>query len=78
MTTINLVLQKINLIHFIEQIDIVSILFACILFFLVLLVLGIIKFYKLKAENKKLSERVNLVNDTVSHTNDHNEGHQYS
>lgn len=77
MTPNNLIFQKIHFIPLMEQINIVTILIICVLFFLILLVLGVRKSYKLKAENEKLSKKVKLTDENRKHGNDHNGGHLY-
>lgn len=60
-----------------EQINIVTILIICVLFFLILLILGVRKSYKLKSENEKLSKKVTLTDENRKHSNDHDHGHLY-
>jgi len=73
----NLIFHKIHFIPLMEQINIVTILIVCVLFFLILLILGVRKSYKLKSENEKLSKKVKLTDENRKHGNDHNEGHLY-
>jgi hypothetical protein len=60
-----------------EQINIVTVLIICVLFFLILLILGVRKSYKLKAENEKLSKKVTLTDENRKHSKEHNQGHLY-
>lgn len=62
----------------IEQIDIVTILVVTIVFFLVLLILGIMKSIKLKAENDRLSKPKSLSSSEDNKVyKDFREGHLY-
>lgn len=77
MTPNNLIFHKIHFIPLMEQINIVTILIICVLFFLILLILGVRKSYKLKSENEKLSKKVTLTDENRKESNNHNEGHLY-
>ncbi|NNK87603.1 MAG: hypothetical protein HKO90_04915 [Flavobacteriaceae bacterium] len=60
-----------------QQIDVVTILTVTLVFFLVLLILGIMKSIKLKAENEKLSKpRLSSDEDNKVYR-DFREGHLY-
>ena len=62
----------------IEQINIVKILIITVVFFLVLLIIGIIKSFKLKAENERLSKKSNLSSEDDNKVyKDFREGHLY-
>ena len=62
----------------IEQISIVTMLTITVAFFLILLVLGIRKSYKLKAENNRLSKRSNVSSTEDNKVyRDFREGHLY-
>jgi len=62
----------------IEQLSIVWILGVCTLFFLILLLLGIRKSYKLKAENEKLLKASDdLIKEEQEEYKDFTEGHMY-
>ena len=62
----------------IQQISIVTILIVTVTFFLILLILGIRKSYKLKAENERLSKKTPEDNDDKKDTyKDFTEGHLY-
>ena len=64
-------------IFLLEQIDIVTILAVTIIFFLILLILGIIKSFKLKAENERLSKTQLSSEDDNKVYKDFREGHLY-
>lgn len=71
-------LSAINGTPLVQQSDIVTMLSVTIVFFLVLLVLGISKSYKLRAENKKLTEQSGLSStDDNKVYKDFTEGHLY-
>ena len=57
MLLINLLKPNFNSISLIEQTSIVTILIITVAFFSILLILGVRKSYKLKAENEKLSKK---------------------
>jgi hypothetical protein len=62
----------------IEQINVVTILTVTVVFFLILLILGIIKSQKLKAENKRLSNPKKLSSEEDNKVyRDFREGHLY-
>ena len=62
----------------IEQINVVTILTVTVVFFLVLLILGIIKSQKLKSENERLSNPKNLSTEEDNKVyRDFREGHLY-
>ncbi len=65
------------IIPLIEQINLITVLMVTIIFFLVLLILGIMKSYKLKAENEKLSEPSISSEDDNKVYRDFREGHLY-
>jgi cell division protein FtsL len=77
MTTTTLPLKIPNL-FLIEQINIVTILVITLSIFAVLLILGVRKSYKLKAENEKLSKKssTNSKEDNKTYK-DFTEGHLY-
>ena len=60
-----------------EQINVVTILTVTIFFFLVLLILGIVKSYKLKSENDELSKPKLSTEDDNKVYRDFREGHLY-
>ena len=65
-------------ISLIEQLNIVWILGVCTFFFLVLLILGIRKSYKLKAENDKLMKASDdLIKEDNEEYKDFTHGHMY-
>ena len=73
-----LAILKYQTISLIEQLNIVWILGVCAFFFLVLLVLGIRKSYKLKAENDKLMKASDdLIKEENQEYTDFTEGHMY-
>jgi hypothetical protein len=73
-----LTIQKYQVITLIEQLNIVWILGISTFFFLVLLILGIRKSYKLKAENDKLMKASDeLIKDKEEEYKDFTEGHMY-
>ena len=62
----------------VEQINIVWILGLCTFFFLILLILGIRKSFKLKAENEKLLKASDdLIKEDNKEYKDFTEGHMY-
>jgi hypothetical protein len=62
----------------IEQSSIVTILIITVTFFLILLILGVRKSYKLKAENERLSQKKSLQSDEDNKAyKDFTEGHLY-
>jgi len=62
----------------VEQINIVWILGLCTFFFLILLILGIRKSFKLKAENEKLLKASDdLIKEDNKEYTDFTEGHMY-
>lgn len=64
---------------FIEQFSIVSILAVSVIFFLVLLILGVRKSYKLKAENERLMNATNeLLKEEKQEYQDFTNSHIYS
>ncbi|WP_239021994.1 hypothetical protein [Pontimicrobium aquaticum] len=67
-----------DFISLIEQSGIVTVLIITVAFFLILLVLGVRKSYKLKAENEKLSKKSNAssTKDNKQYK-DFTEGHLY-
>lgn len=78
MLLINLLKSKFNVIALIEQSSIVTILIVTVTFFLILLVLGVRKSYKLKAENEKLSKKSNAsTTEDNKQYKDFTEGHLY-
>ena len=63
----------------IKQISVVAILSISVLFFLVLLILGVRKSYKLNAENEKLMKATDhLLEEDKKEYTDFSEGHMYS
>ena len=78
MLLINLLKPYFDLISLIEQSSIVTILTITVTFFLILLVLGVRKSYKLKAENEKLSKKssTSTTEDNKKYK-DFTEGHLY-
>jgi hypothetical protein len=69
---------KINTLLLIEQSSIVTILIITVSFFLILLILGIRKSFKLKAENEKLSKKRSLQSEEDNKEyKDFTEGHLY-
>ncbi len=78
MLLINLLKTNFNSILLIEQSSIVTILIITVVFFLILLVLGVRKSYKLKAENERLSKKSNTSSTEDNEKyNDFTEGHLY-
>jgi preprotein translocase subunit SecG len=74
----SLYLSNFDAIVLIEQMSIVTILIVTVSFFLVLLVLGILKSYKLKDENDRLSRNTYLsTEDDKKVYKDFREGHLY-
>ncbi len=70
--------SKINTLLLIEQSSIVTILIITVSFFLILLILGIRKSFKLKAENEKLSKKKSLQSEEDNKEyKDFTEGHLY-
>jgi hypothetical protein len=70
--------SKINTLLLIEQSSIVTILIITVSFFLILLILGIRKSFKLKAENEKLSKKRSIQSDQDNKEyKDFTEGHLY-
>jgi hypothetical protein len=70
--------SKINTLLLIEQSSIVTILIITVSFFLILLILGIRKSFKLKAENEKLSKKRSLQSEEDNKEyKDFTEGHLY-
>lgn len=61
----------------IEQLSILKVLIITVVFFLILLVLGIRKSYKLKAENERLSKKATSTTETNKAYTDFTEGHLY-
>ncbi len=76
-----LINQISNFLHpllLIEQSSIVTMLIITVAFFLILLVLGVRKSYKLKAENERLSKKKASQSDEDNKTyKDFTEGHLY-
>lgn len=61
-----------------QQTSIVTILTICVIFFLILLILGVRKSYKLKAENDKLMKATDeLLKEDDKEYTDFTEGHMY-
>ena len=61
-----------------EQISIVKMLVFCVAFFLILLVIGVVKSYRLKAENERLSKKASWSSDEDNKVyQDFTEGHLY-
>ena len=78
MLLINLLNLNLNFIALIEQTSIVTILMVTVAFFLILLILGVRKSYKLKAENEKLSKKSNTSStEDNKQYKDFTEGHLY-
>jgi len=78
MLLINLLKINFNSILLIEQTSIVTILMVTVAFFLILLILGVRKSYKLKAENEKLSKKSNTSStEDNKKYEDFTEGHLY-
>lgn len=61
----------------IAQIGIVTVLIVTVTFFLILLILGVRKSYKLKAENERLSEKQMNIPKDDNEEEDYSEGHLY-
>ncbi|WP_412985329.1 hypothetical protein [Pontimicrobium sp. IMCC45349] len=71
-------IQSLNIsLPLIEQLSIVKVLVITVVFFLALLILGIRKSYKLKAENERLSKKATSTTDTEKTYKDFREGHLY-
>lgn len=69
---------KITNFFLIEQLSIVTMLIITVSVFLILLVLGVRKSYKLKAENERLSKKSTTNSDDVNKVyKDFTEGHLY-
>lgn len=68
--------SKISSFFLIEQINIVTMLIITVCVFLVLLILGVRKSYKLKAENERLSKKSSN-SDVEKDYEDFTEGHLY-
>ncbi|NND52455.1 MAG: hypothetical protein HKN54_08610 [Flavobacteriaceae bacterium] len=65
-------------ISLIEQINVITILLVTVIFFLILLILGIMKSFKLKAENERLSESKRMSTEEKNKVyRDFREGHLY-
>lgn len=63
----------------IKQINVVALLSISVIFFLILLILGVRKSYKLKAENEKLMKATDhLLEEDKKEYTDFTEGHMYS
>ena len=78
MLLINLLKTTLNSISLIEQTSIVTILTVTVAFFLILLILGVRKSYKLKAENERLSKKSNTSStEDNKKYEDFTEGHLY-
>jgi len=78
MLLINLLKTTLNSISLIEQTGIVTILTVTVAFFLILLILGVRKSYKLKAENERLSKKSNTSStEDNKKYEDFTEGHLY-
>ncbi len=78
MLLINLLKTNFNSILLIEQTSIVTILIITVAFFLILLILGVRKSYKLKAENERLSKKSNTSSTEDNEKyKDFTEGHLY-
>ncbi|WP_347926151.1 hypothetical protein [Pontimicrobium sp. SW4] len=78
MLLINLLKFNFNSISLLEQTSIVTILMITVAFFLILLILGVRKSYKLKAENEKLSKKSNAsTTEDNKKYKDFTEGHLY-
>ena len=78
MLIINLLKLDFQPFFLIEQTSVVTMLTITVTFFLILLILGIRKSYKLKAENERLSERSNVSSDEDNKVyRDFREGHLY-
>jgi len=68
--------SKISSFFLIEQVNIVTMLIITVCVFLVLLILGVRKSYKLKAENERLSKKSSN-SDVEKDYEDFTEGHLY-
>jgi len=68
--------SKISSFFLIEQINIVTMLIITVCVFLVLLIIGVRKSYKLKAENERLSKKSSN-SDVEKDYEDFTEGHLY-
>jgi len=78
MLLFNLISQIFHPKLLIEQSSIVTMLIITASFFLILLILGVRKSYKLKAENERLSEKKSSESDEDNKTyKDFTEGHLY-
>ncbi len=78
MLLINLLKTNFDSISLIEQTSIVTILLITVAFFLILLLLGVRKSYKLKAENEKLSKKSSASSSEDNKKyEDFTEGHLY-
>jgi hypothetical protein len=73
----NSLTSKISNFFLIEQINIVTMLIITVCVFLVLLILGVRKSYKLKAENERLSKKSSSDTDKEKVYEDFTEGHLY-
>ncbi len=61
----------------VNQSSIVMVLITVVVFFSILLILGVIKSYKLKKENEKLNEMDTNMPDEDEQYKDFTEGHMY-
>ena len=78
MLLINQILTNFHPTLLIEQLGIITMLTITVGFFLVLLILGVRKSYKLKAENERLSKKKTLQSDEEDKAyKDFTEGHLY-
>lgn len=77
MLLLNLLKTNSLLIFLIAQINIVTMLVITVAFFLILLILGVRKSYKLKAENEKLSKKSLSSEEDNKTYRDFTEGHLY-
>ncbi|MBU3822772.1 hypothetical protein KO566_11930 [Flavobacteriaceae bacterium XHP0103] len=68
---------KIPLLLLLEQIQIVTVLIVVVIFFGILLILGVRKSYKLKKENEKLDEISEKLAKEEKKYTDFTDGHMY-
>lgn len=73
-----LISSSLHPIPLVEQGNVVTMLIVTVVFFLILLILGIRRSYKLKAENERLSEKRSIESDEENKVyRDFTEGHLY-
>lgn len=69
--------SKVSSLSLIEQSNIITVLIITVCVFLVLLILGVRKSYKLKAENERLSKQSSKKSEDDDNYKDFTEGHLY-